>query len=585
MRPSPSWRPPWPGSSEVGLRRAGQSVCREPYALRVKRVVKRKCRKHSLEAQGRERPRRPVGETALGRFASLWSALQPRQRLIATLAFGAILASAIGLVQAIRTPSMVTLYGGLDPATAGEVAQAVEAMGVRVEASGAAVMVPAADRDRVRMALAAAGLPRNGPAGYELLDDLGGFGTSSAMFEAAYWRAKEGELARTILAARGVRSARVHIANPASRPFERGAKPSASVTVSMGSGALDQAQAEAIRFLVSSAVAGLNPTDVTVIDAAYGAVLRPGEAADDAAQRPAGPNREAMLRAEIERLLAARVGVGKAIVSVAVETQSESETLIERLIDPNSRIAISTETRDVEERTSGGPGGGATVASNLPVDGGGAGGGGAVSDRTEAEERINYEISETRRERVRRAGDVKRITVAVLVDGVVATDAGGERVWTPRPAAELDQLRDLVRAAVGYNAERGDVVTVETLEFAERASEGAVAEVGAFDFLSRNGMEIFQIAALAAVALGVALFVVKPLLAAAEAQQPPPGPERLPPPLPGDEFEEYGGAGEPLDHIARLRAMFADQKEDSANVIRSWLERDVQRDVETEAET
>jgi flagellar M-ring protein FliF len=525
-------------------------------------------------------------KSALGRFAAVLFALGPRQRIIALLAAAATLAAVWGLVEATRTPSMATLYAGLEPQAAAEVAAAVQGMGVAVETQGATILVPEPERDRVRLALAAQGLPRNGPAGYELLEQIDGFGATSEMFEAAYWRAKEGELARTILAAPGVRSARVHIANPVGRPFRRGSGPSASATVVMAYGALGVEHAEAIRYLIASAIAGLAPDRVSVIDAAHGAVLRMGETEAEgsgAGGRPPGASREAALRAEVERLLAARVGEGRAIVTVSVDTNTETETVVERVLDPQGRVAISSDSREVSENESGGAqGGAATVASNLPVPGPAAGGD-QRSARTESEERVNYEVSETTRERVRRGGDVRRVTVAVLVDGVSTVAADGARTWAPRPAEELTQLRDLVRAAVGYDERRGDIVTVETLEFAERAAAGVTAEAGGFDFLSRHGMALFQTGALAAVALGLGLFVLRPILQAgavaartAAERRPPPldyhGAEDLPPP-------------EPADRLTLLRAAFSEQREESANVLRSWLERDVQEtgDSETRA--
>lgn len=530
-----------------------------------------------------DRPGRTTLENRiLGRFATLWMALQPRQRLIAMLALGAMVATVFGLFQAARSPTMETLYAGLDPKASAEVAAAVQGMGVEVAVEGSAVRVPAADRDRVRMALAAAGLPRNGPQGYELLEGLDNFGTTSEMFAATYWRAKEGELARTILAAPGVRSARVHIANPQGRPFQRSVRPSASVTVTMGSGALSSGQAEAMRYLVASAVSGLDAKDVAVIDAANGTVLRAGESADGADAPLPGAARELQLRAEIERLLAARVGDGKAIVTVAVETTSESESVVERRLDPSSRVAISTDTRETTSQGTGGAGGAATVASNLPAEAGG--GQGSSHSRTETEERVNFEVSETKREVLRRAGDVKRITVAVLVDGIATVGPNGQRVWAPRPEVEVGQLRDLVRSAIGYDEARGDVVTVETLEFAERTVEGTVAEAGVSQFLERHGMQLVQVLALAAVGLGLVLFVLRPLLRAAEAGASE-VPQRLPPPLEIGEVDEYGaGRNEPVDHLTMLRNAFAEQRDDSSNVLRSWLERDVQERLAAEHE-
>ncbi len=135
---------------------------------------------------------------------------------------------------------MAMLYSGLDSAAAGEVVAELEAEGVAYRgATAPSILVDGAARDRIRMTLAAKGLPAGGPAGYEILDNLSGFGTTSQMFDAAYWRAKEGELARTITGSPNVRAARVHLANPVSQPFSRTPAGSASVTVTMARGELD----------------------------------------------------------------------------------------------------------------------------------------------------------------------------------------------------------------------------------------------------------------------------------------------------------------------------------------------------------
>ena len=132
-----------------------------------------------------------------------------------------------------------------------------------------------AQRDSLRMTLAAEGLPANSGAGYELLDGLSGFGTTAQMFDAAYWRAKEGELARTIRANPQIKSARVHIAQAPEMPFQANVPPKASVTVTTAGGGLSTAQARAIRHLVAAAVPGLLPEAVAVIDSVGG--LIPGE--------------------------------------------------------------------------------------------------------------------------------------------------------------------------------------------------------------------------------------------------------------------------------------------------------------------
>ena len=203
---------------------------------------------------------------------TLWAGLDTRRRLIAVLAVLAVLAAIFGIARTASQPSLALLYSGLDAGAAGEVVAALEAEGTTFEVRDSAILVDAAARDRIRMQMAARNLPAGGPAGYEILDGLTGFGTTSQMFDAAYWRAKEGELARTITGSPNVRAARVHLANPVSQPFSRSPAGTASVTVTMSRGELDRGQAEAIRYLVSSAVAGVTPEAVAVIDAAASGV-------------------------------------------------------------------------------------------------------------------------------------------------------------------------------------------------------------------------------------------------------------------------------------------------------------------------
>ena len=213
----------------------------------------------------------------MNQLIETWRALDLRRRAVLLAAVGLTFLAVFSLAQIATRPGMALLYSGLDPAAAGEVVGALEQMNVQAEIRGDAIYVPEDARDRVRLGLASQGLPRQGQAGYELLDGLSGFSATTDMFNAAYWRAKEGELARTILAASGVRAARVHIAVPNRRPFARsGAGTTASVTVTMAGGTLTQDQAMAIRYMTALAVPGLDPKQVAVIDSRAGMVLAPG---------------------------------------------------------------------------------------------------------------------------------------------------------------------------------------------------------------------------------------------------------------------------------------------------------------------
>ena len=505
---------------------------------------------------------------------AFWQGLDPRRRILGALSLLAIAAAILGITRAAGAPDMALLYSGLDPAAAGEVVAALEAGGAVYQVRDTAIYVTADTRDRLRLDLAAKGLPANGEKGYEILDTLSGFGTTSQMFDAAYWRAKDGELARTITAAADVRAARVHLANPVSQPFSRGARGGASVTVTMARGELDPARARAIRYLVASAVTGLPLDAVAVLDSDRGVVLAGAEEGAEPGANPKPGDRAETLRHNIQRLLEARVGPGRAIVEVNVDADMERQTISERVIDPESRAAVSSET-DQSTENSRGATPGVTVASNLP-DGDATGANESSRNTSQNRERQNFDMSETRRERVIQPGEVRRISVAVMVDGLTEPGADGAPVWSPRPSAELDTLRLLVQTAIGFDAARGDTVTLETLRFSPPAEGGSLAERDP-GFLAGEAGRLAQIGALAVIVLALILFVLRPML----SRRTDPGFALLTGPAGarGETPALTGPLGEVLDlpartqtKIERLREVIASRGEDSAAVLRSWIE-------------
>jgi flagellar M-ring protein FliF len=423
------------------------------------------------------------------------------------------------LAVSVTRPSMALLYGGLEPAVAGEVVRQLEELGVAHDVRGDAIFVDSNERDRVRMALAETGLPRRGQAGYELLDQLGRFGTTTEMFNAAYWRAKEGELARTIDWLSNVRDARVHLVPLAREPFSRtSVEPSASITVVTEDGApLRGRQAQAIRHLVALGVKGLHPERVTVIDAAAGVILGPEEEYGAAATQGQQAERQQRLQAEIEDMLAAHVGHGGVRVSVAVELDQEAETVTERIFDPATQVAVHRDVTEIEETSSEAEGVDAvSVAGNLPEQQPASGSGESTqSARTESREATNFEVSEVRRERQRPAGGIKRISVAVLLGGVWEPSADGGRTWRPQSEAELGAIRNLVQSAIGFDEARGDKVTVESLPL--QAAAGTSADEVAPGFAAMLLAELprlVQALALVAVAFLAVWFVARPILRA-----------------------------------------------------------------------
>jgi flagellar M-ring protein FliF len=443
-------------------------------------------------------------------------------------ALGGVLVVTLGLMAwlaaSMTKPSMTLLYGGLEPSIAGEVVRQLEELRVPHEVRGDAILVGSVERDRVRMALAEMGLPRRGQAGYELLDRLGAFGTTTDMFNAAYWRAKEGELARTISWLSNVKDARVHLVPRAREPFSRtSVEPSASITVTTEDGApLSRGQAQAMRHLVALGVQGLRPEQVTVIDAAAGIVLGPAQEHGIAAAQGLQADREQRLQTEIQGLLAAHVGHDRVRVSVAVELNQEAETVTERIIDPQTQVAVHQDTSEVEESTSESQGADAvSVAGNLPdIAPAGGPADSAQSTRTESREVTNFEVSEVRRERQRPAGSIKRISVAVLLGGVLQPSVDGPPSWRPQNDAELGAIRNLVQSAIGFDEQRGDKITVESLpmQVGSGTSASEVAPGVASLFLGQLRY-LAEALALVVIAFLAIWFVARPILFARPAPE------------------------------------------------------------------
>jgi len=534
---------------------------------------------------------------------NVWMGLDIRRQITVVVATVAMFLAVLAMSRIVSAPSMTLLYAGLENGAAGDVVRSLEQRGVPFEVRGGSIFVQASDRDQLRMTLASEGLPANSSRGYELLDSLTGFGTTSQMFDAAYWRAKEGELARTIVSGPHIALARVHIASTGSNPFQRNVTPTASVAVTPNGGGLTPQQAKAIRFLVASAVSGLSPEDVAVIDA-NGTLIG---TVDEAAPASGADDKAQILRERVERLLEARVGFGNAIVEVSVDTVTETEEIRERKFDPANRVAISTDTEEITSNSNEAGGGDVTVASNLP-DGDAAGGDTASSQNTETRERINYEVSETERAITRSAGAIKRVTVAVLVNDATEQSADGEQVTTPRAEAEMDDLRELVASAVGFDESRGDIITIKSMALQTLVPMGTEVSSSLFDRFELDLMSAIQMAILAIVAIVLGLFVVRPLLSRNPQNEAPPAallPATTEPEpndaltgevsgelddfpdlqlddsfsdMPALNFANVSGDGSASDDpVDRLRAMIGERQEETVEILRSWLEESEER--------
>ncbi|PZO67288.1 MAG: flagellar M-ring protein FliF [Paracoccus denitrificans] len=513
-----------------------------------------------------------------------WDARSGGQRAILAAAFLATFLGIVGFAwMANRTP-MALLYAGLDGTSAGAIVTEIEKSGLKYEIRGDSIWIDAKSRDQMRMTLAGQGLPSAGAAGYEILDGMSGFGTTSQMFDAAYWRAKEGELARTILSIPHVRSARVHIAVPARRGSRAAEGGSASVTLTTDGSPIDRAQARAMAFLVSSGVPGLTAAQVTIIDGARGIV-----AADDALTPQ---DRADEIKRNVERILEPHVGIGNAIVEAHLDIVTEAEQLTEQRFDPNQRALISQESEESTGQSQNQAQGAVTAASNLP-DNAPSKGDESRSTSSETRQRSNFEVSRTVREVTRQPGATRRMTVAVLVNGTMQTDAQGASTLAPRPEAELQTLRELVASAVGFEEERGDVVTVKSLPFASLSDDGTTASQGGIlSSLDANGLARLGIIGLVVLALAFMSLrgLKKPL--------PPAMPTALdgstgattpalaaPAPVPIAEVDMRGGTSLATaipdfdfpattiatDPVARLRELMRERKSESLQLLNGWI--------------
>jgi flagellar M-ring protein FliF len=421
------------------------------------------------------------------------------------------------VIMRVSQPAMGVLYADLASQDASAVMKDLDARGVRYEtrADGQTILVPRADVSRIRMELAGKGLPTGGGVGYEIFDKGDAFSSTSFVQGINHLRALEGELARTIRTLGRVEAARVHLAIPERRLFERDREPPRASIVLKLRGELEAAQVRAIRHLVASAVEGLKPERVSIVDE-RGRLLADGAQADMGGavavdERQAGLERR--LKSQVEEIVAGAVGPGRARVQVAAELDLNRIESRSESFDPESRVVRSTQTRAESQATSGtdGP---VSVGRELP---GGAQGGGSTRDASNKnEEIVNYEISRTTRTETLESGRVKRLSVAVLLDGTYGKGPNGEATYQPRPQEEIDRIAALVRTAVGFDRNRGDQIEVVNLRFAETPVAGpAPAEplmTTLFSPSKEDLLRMIEIGVIALLTLIVLFTVVRPMM-------------------------------------------------------------------------
>jgi len=435
-----------------------------------------------------------------------------------------ILAFFIYLTSRLATPDMALLYGDLDSQDSGQIVSRLEQMDLpyKLGRDGNQIFVPSDQVARMRIAMAEEGLPSGGTIGYEIFDRSEGLGTTNFVQNINNLRALEGELARTVSSIEDVKKARVHLVLPQREVFQRERQePSASIVLTMyGNRRLDRQQVQAIQQLVAAAVPNLKPNSISIVDN-QGTLLARGAQGDDVEAALSNveeirSSAERRLSRTIEQLIERSVGPGNVRVEVTAEMDFDRITENTETYDPDGQVVRSTQV--VEESTDNQDGQGlppVTVGNNLPdpnlLEQNGEAG--SQSRTSRIDETVNYEISRKVTTLVRESGLIKRLSVAVLVNGSFVENAEGERVYESRSPEELEQFATLARSTVGYDEARGDTIEVVNMRFFDIEDDlDAAADPRLLGLTQAEIMRITELVVLGIVAMLVILLVVRPLV-------------------------------------------------------------------------
>jgi flagellar M-ring protein FliF len=415
----------------------------------------------------------PASANPLGQIQTLLRSLSAKQRLMIG---GAALAAGVAVALFAWRHSGANyqpLYTSLSAEDAGAIVQKLKEKSVpyRLSENGSTILVPSSQVAETRLEVAATGLPKTGRIGFELFDKSQ-FGATDFMEHVNFRRALEGELERSMMALGSVEAARVHITFPKESVFSENRLPAkASVMLRLKHGAqLSQQNVTAVQYLVASAVEGLEPNHVSVLDMQGNLLGRPKEKGGLDGSEPSEATIE--YEQQIEKSLVAKInatlepllGPERFRAAVVAECDFTSGDQSEEILDPG-RSVITTEQRTKETSTVANGGGVPGTASNLPrpvprtplTTG--------TSRETES---MSYETSRIVKHTRLPQGTLKRISASVLVDQTVRWEgppSHPKRVLVPPSAEELRRISDVVSAAIGIRPERGDRLVVETLPF------------------------------------------------------------------------------------------------------------------------
>jgi flagellar M-ring protein FliF len=445
-----------------------------------------------------------------GRTRVGWAQMHPAQRGWALMAALLLVALVGGLFWYGMRPDWRILYADLDPEDVRQAGQVLVQAQIPFEPApnGAGILVPAAQLDKARLVTAAKGL-KSGRLGFELFDKPNWVG-SEFDEQVNYQRALEGELEHTVGTLSDVQSARVHLVLPHDSLFRDSERPAkASVVLKLRHRSLGDGEPEAIRNLVSSAVDGLTPDHVVLVDAAGHLPLGPKTA--DAMLLNAEQALEEKLIATLEPV----TGAGNVRASVTLDYDPSATEETKESYDPDQTVTLSMQRTEqsagAQPVAAGVPG----VASNapnsqaLPVYPAQS-----VAPQTAKSEAGTYAATKTMRHVIENPGRVRRMTAAIVVNDRLAQLATKDKAaqWQPRSPEELHDLTALAQAAVGFDAARGDLLEVEDLAFEDNRLQPPISMPGQILATAEGSPVLVKYAALLTGLLMVVAFGVRPAL-------------------------------------------------------------------------
>lgn len=456
---------------------------------------------------------------ALKKILQPFLALSPSKRWVVGGVLGlSILMFTMLIVFANRTEYR-PLFARLSSEDAGEIVKKLKEQKIpyRIESDGSAIMVPADKVYELRLSLASEGLPQGGGVGFEIFDRKN-FGMTEFVQKLNYQRALQGELSRTISQLTGVEQARVHLAIPEKSLFkDEEKKPSASVVLKMKTAApLRDSEVQGIVHLVASSVEGMDPDSVSVLDSRGKVLSRTG------GSDPTGKMSTAMLEMQrsyektveerLQSILDKAVGSGKSVARVNAVFDFKQVEKYEERYDPESTVVRSEQRSEEKNGTSGSASGVPGVQTNTGKAAAPAAPS-SMNQGSKSDETMNYEISRSTARIIEPVGTLAKISVAILVDGKTegAAGEGAKPKYTPRSADELQKIEQLAKSAVGFNAERGDQVTVANIPFQDASGmeEGSGESWWQAPILA----SLLKNALIGLGFLALLFFVVRPLLA------------------------------------------------------------------------